>query len=78
MIKVFDHKQQQIGWSWYCSWCHDCGPVKNDEESAVTEYLAHQTTQECVDAEKRHDMVTAEVGKISALYLDMLPQQSHS
>lgn len=75
MIKVLDQNNHQVGWSWYCSWCHRCGPMNNDKEASITEYLTHQESKECVDAEEGYDVMIKEANEISALYLDMLPKK---
>lgn len=75
MMKVLDHDNRHVGWSWYCSWCHRCGPMNSDKEASITEYLKHQDSRECVEAEEVYDVMMAEANEMTALYLDMLPKK---
>jgi len=55
MEKVVDLNGKHIGYSWVCSWCHDCGSIKPSEEETITDYLEHQGTEACKIAEARYD-----------------------
>jgi hypothetical protein len=55
MYKVIDVEGKDRGYSYRCSWCHSCGPVKKTEDEAIDEYLAHQGTEECKKEEAWYD-----------------------
>jgi hypothetical protein len=55
MNEVKDAEGNHVGYSYRCSWCHDCGPVKPTKEEAVDAYLEHQGSEECVISEARYE-----------------------
>ena len=52
--RVFDQKDNLIGYSYYCSWCSRCGPSYATEDLAMDAYLAHQDSSVCKEVEKEN------------------------